>query len=419
MSSQADKVAHVPCTKAGDCSGVVRTLSQRASFWVSAGVVTHTFWTSAAPAMTYPLYAHEWNLTPTVITAIFAIYPIVVVAVLICFGELSDYIGRRATMLFGLGASLLGVLCFAVAPSVFWLFVGRMLMGLGVGLSAGPSTAAMVEFSPPGQTKRAGSITTAAQAAGFAIALLLGGALIQYAPLPTRLSFWVLFGVLAALFIATWMLPRPSASKTLDQWRFRTPSIPLKLRKAFAVSAAAVTTAYTHGVLILSLGSQVAHDLVGSSNVLINGAALSLFAILTGVFGIIGKPLPPRTAMTLGAFASVVSMALLALAVAHHDLLIFLAATSTAGVGYSLLFLGGLEVINLAAPPEHRGGILSALYLLAYLSLGVVALTLGKVATVWGLNLAIDLGAATIALLSAVTLALVASVRLPQQPAIA
>jgi MFS family permease len=70
--------------------------------------------------MTYPLYAQEWNLTPTVITAIFAIYPIVVVLVLICFGEISDYIGRRATMLLGLGASLLGVLCFAVAPSVFY-----------------------------------------------------------------------------------------------------------------------------------------------------------------------------------------------------------------------------------------------------------------------------------------------------------
>jgi hypothetical protein len=30
-------------------------LGQRASFWVSAGVVTHIFWTSAAPALTYPL----------------------------------------------------------------------------------------------------------------------------------------------------------------------------------------------------------------------------------------------------------------------------------------------------------------------------------------------------------------------------
>ena len=171
--------------------------------------------------------------------------------------------------------------------------------------------------------------------------------------------------------------------------------------------------------MILSLGSQVAHDLVGSSNVLINGAALSLFAILAGVFGIIGKPLPSRTAMTLGAIASVISMALLALAVTQHELWIFLAATSTAGVGYSLLFLGGLEVINLAASPERRGGILSALYLFAYLSLGVVALTLGKVATVWGLKLAIDLGAATIALFSGVAIALVASMRSPQQPALA
>jgi hypothetical protein len=123
--------------------------------------------------------------------------------------------------------------------------------------------------------------------------------------------------------------------------------------------------------------------------------------------------------MTLGAIASVVSMALMSLAVAKHELLIFLAATSTAGVGYSLLFLGGLEVINLAAPPERRGGILSALYLFAYLSLGVVALTLGKVATERGLKLAIDLGAGTIALLSGLTLALVASMRSPQKPAIA
>jgi hypothetical protein len=41
-----------------------QVLGQRASFWVSAGVVTHIFWTSAAPAMTYRLYAEQWHLTP-------------------------------------------------------------------------------------------------------------------------------------------------------------------------------------------------------------------------------------------------------------------------------------------------------------------------------------------------------------------
>src|ERR1700722_20668104 len=98
------------------------TLGQRASFWVAASVVVHTLWTSAAPAMTYPLYASEWHLAPAVITAIFAVYPLLVVGVLIAFGDLSDYIGRRTTMLLGLGASLVGVLLFAIAPNVYWIF---------------------------------------------------------------------------------------------------------------------------------------------------------------------------------------------------------------------------------------------------------------------------------------------------------
>ena len=94
-------------------------LGRRASFWVSAGVVAHTLWTSAAPAMTYQLYAEEWQLTHTVTTGIFAIYPIVVVTILIIFGDISDQIGRRTTMLLGLGASLIGAFLFAVAPTCY------------------------------------------------------------------------------------------------------------------------------------------------------------------------------------------------------------------------------------------------------------------------------------------------------------
>src|SRR5260370_19371959 len=186
-------------------------LGQRASFWVAASVVAHSLWTRAAPAMTYPLFAEEWHLTHTVTTGVFAIYPIVVAVVLVGFGDVSDYVGRRAAILWGVGASLFGTLLLALAPDVFWLFAGRAFTGIGVGLTAGPSTAAMVEFSGQGAAKRAATITTAAQAVGFAAALLLGGALIQYAPLPTRLNFWVLSAVLAALFPPPCFLPRHTA----------------------------------------------------------------------------------------------------------------------------------------------------------------------------------------------------------------
>jgi predicted MFS family arabinose efflux permease len=391
-----------------------RVLGQRASFWVSAGVVTHIFWTSAAPAMTYRLYAEQWHLSPTVTTGIFAVYPIVVVAVLVGFGDLSDHIGRRLVMLLGLGASLIGTLLFAVAPDVLWLFAGRALTGIGVGLTAGTATAALVDFSAPGQSTRAASVTPAAQAFGFTGALLLGGALTQYAPWPTHLGFWLLSALIALLFGATWFLPRRGGPAS-GRWPPKWPSIPAGLGPTFALSASAVTTAYTHGVLILSVGGQVGHDLVGSSNALVNGAALSLFAITSGVVGIAARGLRPQRAILWGALASVASMGLLALSVARQGLPIFLAATTIAGIGYSLLVLGGLALLGGAVAERQRGGVLSALYLFAYLSLGIVALGLGVVATERGLGLAVDLGAAAITLLSLGTLGLLALRRMHER----
>ena len=67
-------------------------------------------------------------------------------------------------------------------------------------------------------------------------------------------------------------------------------------------------------------------------------------------------------------------------------------------------------MINTAAPAQ-RGAVLSALYLLAYLSMGMVAVSLGVVATSWGLRLAINLGTGVIALLSLATLALATTMR--------
>lgn len=68
----------------------------------------------------------------------------------------------------GLTASLTGAALFAIAPAVGWVFAGRALMGLGVGLAMGPASAAVIEFSAKGATKRAGAITTTATAVGLA-----------------------------------------------------------------------------------------------------------------------------------------------------------------------------------------------------------------------------------------------------------
>jgi MFS family permease len=111
--------------------------------------------------MTYPLYQADWGVSTTTTTLIFAAYPIALIPVLILFGDLSDHIGRRASMLLGLAAEFVGVMLFATAGDVAWLLVGRAFMGLGVGLSISPANVAMVEFSAPEQEKRAGAVSTA------------------------------------------------------------------------------------------------------------------------------------------------------------------------------------------------------------------------------------------------------------------
>jgi predicted MFS family arabinose efflux permease len=373
-------------------------LGRRASLLVSAGVVSHTLWTSAAPALTYGLYAQEWHLTHTATARIFAIYPIGVVVMLVGFGGISDHIGRRATMLAGLLASLVGALLFAIAPRVWWVFAGRALMGIGVGLAASPSTAAVLEFTSPERAKNAALVTMVAQAIGFTAALLLGGALTEYGPWPTHLCFWILALFLMALLIGTWLLPRHTPGGESGVWRSRMPSVPKGARRAFAVSSTAMVAAYTFGVLVLSLGGQVEHDLIGSPNAFLNSAVLSFFPIVMAAIGIAARTLPPRVALIAGALVSCLGMALLILAVNLRDIVIYLLATAAAGGAYSLLFVGGLQVIVAAAPERNRGGILAALYLVSYLSMGALALVLGAIATARGLNLAVDLGAAAIIL---------------------
>jgi hypothetical protein len=98
-------------------------------------------------------------------------------------------------------------------------------------------------------------------------------------------------------------------------------------------------------------------------------------------------------------------MALLCLATWRDSLGLLLAAMSITGIGYALLFLGAFTLVNITAPVNHRGGILSALYLVGYLSMGSFALGLGGVAKVWGLASAVVAGSGTLTVLCIIALA--------------
>jgi len=218
-------------------------------------------------------------------------------------------------------------------------------MGVGVGLSAGPSTAAMVEIQCPWPIKERKFDHDRCPGGGIRIGVSCRRRADPVRPV-SDLSEFLALGYRSCRAFRCDLVPasRPYQSDARIVGVLRTPCIPRGVRATFAVSATAVTTAYTHGVLILSLGSQVAKDLVGSTNVLVNGAALSLVpdhvrcgrdhrkaSAIPGRRSLRERP-PPHPAWPFLPYLCIDTSSRSSSRLPR-----------TAGVGYSLLFLGGLE----------------------------------------------------------------------------
>jgi MFS family permease len=382
----------------------LRSLSERASFWTAGAVVALALWTSACPTLIYPLYQVDWGLSSTTVAWIFAAYPIALIPVLVVFGDLSDHIGRRAAMLLGLAAELVGVLLFVAAPDVTWLLIGRAIMGIGVGLSLSPASVAMVEFSAPGAEKRAGAIGTAVNASGIALAMLVGGGLSQYAPYPLRLTFAVLALVILVVIFFALGLPRHTPNETRARWRIRGIVIPRGNRGIFVAGSIAFTSSFVLGSLVLPLGARIAHQLAGSNNALVTGALLSIFALSIGVTALLAKRLDTWTTVILGALFSAGAVWLYVVTGTTHSLVVFILASACAGIGFAFDFAGGLTILNRYASPHHRASMVSGGYLIGYLSQGIGAPALGAIVTANGLLAGLFTGAIAFSVVFGVSL---------------
>ncbi len=72
-----------------------RTAPPRAAaFWLVAGVICLMFFAAGAPTPLYGVYQAQLQFSATTLTAVFAIYALVLLLTLLVFGSVSDYLGR-------------------------------------------------------------------------------------------------------------------------------------------------------------------------------------------------------------------------------------------------------------------------------------------------------------------------------------
>jgi MFS transporter, DHA1 family, tetracycline resistance protein len=106
-------------------------------------------------------------------------------------GGLSDRFGRRPVLLASLFGFCLDYLFTAFAPTVVWLFVGRIVAGI-MGASFTTAAAYIADISTPEKRAQNFGIIGAAFGLGFIIGPLIGGLLGEYG---TRVPFLVAAGL--------------------------------------------------------------------------------------------------------------------------------------------------------------------------------------------------------------------------------
>src|ERR1700733_1615763 len=189
-----------------------RVLPRAAGFWLLAGVLFLLLFASAAASPLYSVYQAEWRFSATTLTAVFAAYVLALLLALLVFGSLSDYLGRRHVIAVALvaGAGACGL--FLAAHGVGLLFAARALQGAAVGVATAAAGAALIDLQPEG-SRRAPVVTSAAVLLGLGVGGLGTSALVQYAPAPTHLVWWLLLGASAAAAVAVLAIPETAARR--------------------------------------------------------------------------------------------------------------------------------------------------------------------------------------------------------------
>ena len=174
------------------------TLPPTAAYALVAAVIGLALFASATPTPLYDIYRADWHFSTFVLTLVYAVYPIGVLAALLTVGRISDELGRRPVIALALGGLIVAMVLFTVADSVGWLFAARGLQGITTGLALGAAGAALLDLHPRQDGQKAGLLNGVVSAGSLGIGAIVAAVLAQYAPDPLVTPFLVLLGLLVS-----------------------------------------------------------------------------------------------------------------------------------------------------------------------------------------------------------------------------
>ena len=253
-------------------------------------------------------------------------------------GGLSDKLGRRPVLLAALLGLGLDYVFLSLAPTLAWLFVGRVLAGI-TGASFTTATAYIADISPPEKRAQNFGLVGAAFGVGFIIGPALGGLLAEFG---SRVPFMAAAGLSLCNFLyGYFVLPESlaPAQRRPFEWRRANPVASLlRLGRYPAILGlvAALVLIYLAGSATQSVWSFYTMLKFGWTERLV-GVSLAVVGLFSGLVqgGLVRVAIPrlgAARAIIIGLVCYTVGFVLFAFASRGWLMLVFLAPYCLGGL---------------------------------------------------------------------------------------
>lgn len=342
---------------------------------------------SSAPTPLYHLYQEGLHFSAAMLTLVFGIYALSLLAALLTVGSLSDYLGRKPVIFAALLLDMLAMALFINADSVAWLIAARTLQGFATGMATAVLGAALLDTD----RQQGPLINSVAPLLGMACGAMGCSLLVEFAPQPTTLVYELLLGLMLLQALYVWRLPEtvsriPGALASL----WPTLHVPPQARSALWLSLPVDVAVWAMGGFYLSLAPSLVRAATGSTSNLIGGGLVAVLTLSGAVMIFSLRNCAAGKVLRLGATLLVIGVALILTAVHTASLPLFFIATLIAGSGFGSGFLGALRSVVPLALPHERAGLMSAFYVLSYLAFCVPSLLAGNLTRSLGLIVTTD-----------------------------
>lgn len=326
------------------------------------------------PTPLYPLFEEKYAFGPLLVTVIFAVYALGVIAGLILFGNVSDRLGRKPVLLFGLVLSAISAILFLAASSVEPVYVARVVSGLSAGIFTGTATAYIIDLAPVGRRRLASFVAVFANLGGLGVGTLLSGLLAQWAPDPLRAPFAVNLALIVVAAAALWLVPETVTRGAFD-FRPQRLGVPPEVRGVFVRAALAGLAAFAVSGVFSSVAPEFLGLGLGHHSPALAGLLVFILFLMSVTGQLLAVPLPNALAAGCGVLAA--GVGLLALSLATDSLAALFASAAVAGLGQGIVVSAGLASIAERAPAERRGETASSFFVVLYFGLSIPVIAAG------------------------------------------